>query len=219
METLRRGYPSALLSWSMWGLGAIFYLIGFYQRVGPAVMTGELMRDFAVGAAGLGNLAAFYFYSYVAMQVSTGILADRLGPRRLLTAGALVAGCGGLLFGLAPNLFWASAGRLLIGGSVAVAFAGMLKLAGHWFAPRQFALASGMALFFGMIGAVFAGLPLRLVVDLAGWRPVMLAVALLTLAVALVIWFMVRDDPAEKAISVMLRRFPGVRKRLLSCRL
>jgi MFS family permease len=191
-------YPPARLAWNMWGLGAALYLIGFYQRVAPAVMTGELMKDFAIGAAGLGNLSAFYFYSYVAMQTPTGILADRLGPRRLLSIGALVAGIGGLIFGLAPTMAWAGLGRLLIGGSVAVAFVGMLKLASHWFAPRQFALATGMALFCGIIGAVFAGVPLRLLVNTVGWRPVMTVSGIVTLVVAVAIWLFVRDDPAEK---------------------
>jgi len=191
-------YPPLRLAWFMWGLGATLYLIGFYQRVAPAVMTNELMQDFAISAAGLGNLSAFYFYSYVAMQTPTGILADRLGPRRLLTMGALVASLGGLIFGLAPTMMWASLGRLLIGGSVAVAFVGTLKLASHWFAPRQFALATGLALFCGIIGAVFAGVPLRLLVTTVGWRPVMTVSALITLAVAAAIWLFVRDDPSEK---------------------
>jgi nitrate/nitrite transporter NarK len=193
-----KNYPPVRLAWFMWGLGAALYLIGFYQRVAPAVMTGELMQDFGISAAGLGNLSAFYFYSYVAMQTPTGILADRLGPRRLLTMGALIASLGGLIFGLAPTMMWAGLGRLLIGGSVAVAFVGTLKLASHWFAPRQFALATGIALFCGIIGAVFAGVPLRLLVTSVGWRPVMTVSALITLAVAAAIWLFVRDDPAEK---------------------
>jgi len=68
--------PSGRLAWTVWGLGAALYLIGFYQRVAPAVMTAEL-TGVRSRAAGLGNLSAFYFYSYVAMQVPTGILADR----------------------------------------------------------------------------------------------------------------------------------------------
>lgn len=199
MPTIKSiNYPPARLAWTMWGLGAALYLIGFYHRVAPAVMTGELMKDFAIDAAGLGSLSAFYFYSYVAMQTPTGILADRLGPRRLLSMGALAASIGGLIFGLAPTMIWASIGRLLIGGSVAVAFVGMLKLASHWFAPRQFALATGMALFCGIIGAVFAGVPLRLLVNTMGWRPVMTASAFITLVVAIAIWLFVRDDPSEK---------------------
>jgi len=191
-------FPPARLSWSIWGLGAALYLIGFYQRVAPAVMTEELSRDFSLGAAALGNLSAFYFYSYVAMQIPTGILADRWGPRKLLAAGALVAALGSLLFALSGGLVMAGLGRLLIGGSVAVAFVGMLKIASVWFAPRQFALATGLALFVGISGAVFAGVPLHLLVVSFGWRAVMLVSALLTLGIAVAIWIAVRDDPREK---------------------
>lgn len=191
-------YPPLRLAWLVWGLGACLYLIGFYQRVAPAVITRELMADFTIGAAALGNLSAFYFYSYVAMQVPTGILADRWGPRRLLTLGAGVAAAGTLFFALSESLALASLGRLMIGGSVAVAFVCMLKLAAHWFAPRQFALTSGIALFVGVVGAVAAGVPLRLLVNQFGWRPVMLVSGVVTAVVAIAIWVVVRDDPSER---------------------
>ena len=190
-------HPPAVLSWGVWGLGGLLYLVAFYQRVAPAVITDKLMTEFAIGAAALGNLSAFYFYSYVAMQIPTGIIADRWGPRRLLTAGAAIAAVGTALFAAAPSLWWANAGRLLIGASVAVAFVSMLKLASHWFAPRQFPLVSGMALFVGIVGAVFAGRPLRAVVESFGWREVMAASAALTAVLAAVIWLRVRDDPAD----------------------
>ncbi|MCD4741239.1 MAG: MFS transporter, partial [Desulfobacteraceae bacterium] len=89
--------PPMTLAWFIWGLGALFYLAGFFQRVAPGVMTKELMQDFNISASGLGHLSALYFYSYVAMQIPTGILADTLGPRKLLTAGCVVAGMGTLL--------------------------------------------------------------------------------------------------------------------------
>ncbi len=185
----------------IWGLGALLYLFGFFQRVAPAVLTAELMRDFGVGATGLGQLSAFYFYSYVAMQIPTGILADRWGPRRLLGAGALVAGGGSVLFALAPDILWANAGRLLIGGSVAVAFVGLLKIATHWFAPRLYAMVSGVALLCGIIGAVCAGPPLRLLVNHFSWRSVMLLAALTTLVIGFAIWHLVRDYPHEKGYA------------------
>ena len=191
-------YPRSSLAWSVWGLGASLYFIGFYQRVSPAVITAELSETFALTAAGLGNLSAFYFYSYVAMQIPTGILADRLGPRYLLTAGAIVAALGTAVFAMATDVTIANLGRLLIGGSVGVAFVAMLKLAGHWMPPRQFALASGVALAVGVFGAVFAGAPLRLLVDSFGWRNVMWMSAALTCVVGIVTWLMVRDDPSER---------------------
>jgi len=179
-------------------MAAPLYLIGFFYRVAPAVMTAEMMRTFSIGAAALGNLSAFYFYSYVLMQIPTGVLADRWGPRRLLTTGALVAGAGGALFALAPSLGWAYLGRFLIGASVAVAWIGLLKVASDWFPPRLFAMVTGVGLLGGILGAVGAGPPLRLLIDHVHWRIVMLAAAGVTLAVGAAVWMVVRDTPAQK---------------------
>ncbi len=193
--------PPLSAAWLVWGLGALLYLMGFFQRVAPAVMTDELMGDFKINAAGLGSLSALYFYSYVAMQVPTGILADRWGPRRLLTAGAFVAGLGTLLFALSGGIFWAGAGRLLIGGSVAVAFVGLLKVASSWFPPRLFAMVSGLALFSGIIGAVFAGPPLRLLMNWYSWRSIIAGSAVFTFLICAGIWIFVRDSPREKGYT------------------
>ena len=198
MNNAGKHFPPAGLAWSVWGLGALLYLIAFYQRVAPAVITDRLMTDFAIDATALGNLSAFYFYSYVAMQIPTGVIADRWGPRRLLTAGAGIAALGTALFAMAPDIWWANAGRLLIGASVAVAFVSMLKLASHWFSPQQYALASGLALFTGVMGGVVAGVPLRLLVEAFGWRSIMLASAAVTAVLCVVTWLRVRDDPSER---------------------
>ncbi len=200
--------PPVRLAWTMWGLGAALYLFAFFQRVAPGVMTSELSIDFSLSASALGNLSAFYFYSYVAMQIPTGILADVWGPRRLLTVGALIAGLGTLFFAYSGSLALAAIGRFLIGGSVAVAFVCMLKLAHHWFIPRQFALATGMALMTGIIGAVFAGVPLHLLVESFGWRHVMAFSALFPIIIGLFIWFFVRDDPSEKGYQSHIQHEP-----------
>lgn len=196
-----KGYPPAYLSWTVWGLGAAFYLSGFYQRVAPAVMTDYLMADFHMGAAALGNLSAYYFYSYVAMQIPTGILADAWGPRKLLTAGAFIAALGAFLFAAAPTILLANVGRLLIGGSVGVAWVSLLKLSMHWFPPQRFATTSGLALCCGLVGAVSAGVPLRVLMLQFGWRPVMLASATVSVAIAVSLWIIVRDDPSERGYT------------------
>jgi MFS family permease len=193
----------------MWGLGATFFLIAFYQRVAPAVMASDLMGDFGLNATALGNLSALYFYSYVFMQIPTGILSDSWGPRRLLTVGAGVAGLGSLLFAVAPTIWWAYLGRFLIGGSVAVAFVATLQLAGHWLAPRQFALATGLTLLVGVLGAVFAGVPLQIFIAAYGWRTVMGVSAIFPLILAVFIWLIVRDNPQEKGYTSYLENTPS----------
>ena len=193
--------PPAAVAWMVWALGATLYLIAFYQRVAPAVMTQELARDFGLSAASLGNLSAFYFYGYVAVQIPTGLLADRWGPRKVLAAGAVLTAAGTLVFALAPSAAFANGGRLAIGLAAGVAFVSMLKIASHWMPARQFGFAGALALFIGTLGATMAGAPLRILVDAFGWRPVMLSSAVATAGVAVVIWMVVRDDPSERGYA------------------
>ena len=199
--TARPVPPPATLAWLVWALGAALYLIAFYQRVSLAVITQELSREFGLSAAALGNLSAFYFYSYVAVQIPTGLLADRFGPRRVLASGAALTAAGTLLFAMSPSVAWAGAGRLAIGAAAGVAFVSMLKLASHWMPFRRFAFASGVALFAGVLGATIAGAPLRAAVDAFGWRAVMLASAAVSALVAVAIWVVVRDDPVERGYA------------------
>jgi MFS family permease len=189
--------PPAALAWSVCALGASLYVAGFFQRVAPAVLTQELMSEFDIAATGLGNLSAFYLYGYVAMQIPTGLMVDRWGARRVLSAGAAIAALGSFLFAAAPTVLVANLGRLLIGGSVGVAWVGTLKLAAHWLPGDRFALATGLALAAGMTGAAFAGVPLRWAVVEFGWRAVMTFAAAAIAAISAVIWLVVRDDPAE----------------------
>jgi MFS family permease len=195
---LPANYPPIGLAWSIWGLGTVLYVIGFYQRVAPAVMTSELMAAFGISAAGLGNLAASYYYSYVVMQIPTGILVDSWGPRKVLTFGGLAAAAGTFIFSFSPTLLWANVGRALIGGSVAVGFVAALKIANQWLAPRVFATIAGLSLLVGIIGAVTAGVPLRLLIDFFGWRPSFFALGIVTLAVAGATWIFVHDDPSAR---------------------
>ena len=109
-------------------------------------------------------------------------------------------------------MVWACLGRLLIGGCVSVAYVVTLKVAANWFPASYFSMISGLGLLAGVIGAVTAGVPLRLLVDGFGWRPVMLAAAVVTGFLAAVTWVLVRDDPGERGYrSYAIRETPAGR--------
>jgi len=82
-----------------------------------------------------------------------------------------------------------------------MAFVSMLKLVSHWMPTRQYAFASGVALFVGVLGATLAGPPLRIAVDAMGWRAVMVVSAAVTACIAVAIWLVVRDDPSERGYA------------------
>jgi sugar phosphate permease len=189
--------PPAWRAWSVWLIAAMFYLAAFYIRVSPAVMTTELMRDLRISAGDLGYLSAFYYYAYVLMQFPTGLLVDSLGARRLLVLGSLAAASGTLLFAISNSFVLACTGRAIMGAATAIGWVITLKLATHWFPSRRFATLSGLGLLIGNIGALFAQVPLRILVESFGWRTVAVGSAVFILIVCGLAWTFVRDDPSE----------------------
>lgn len=179
----------------VFALGAAAFWFSFFHRVAPAAIAADLTASFEVTGAALGALAATYFYIYTVMQVPTGVLADTLGPRRVLTAGGIIAGIGSLLFGAAESVAWAAAGRTLAGLGVSVAFISLLKLNASWFEERRFATASGLAQVIGITGAFAATAPLAWLVTVVSWRSVFIAVGAASILLALATWWLVRDEP------------------------
>jgi MFS family permease len=197
-DALRFSAPPIRLSLLMWGLAAAFYLYGFFQRVTPAALAHELSKELAQTATALGWLSAAYFYCYAIMQLPSGLLADRFGPRKLFIAAAAAAVAGTLLFAAAESFTTAAVGRGIIGGAAAVGWIGMLKLAAHWFSPQKFASVTGLSLAVGTLGAVLAGFPLRALSDEFGWRIVVAGSAGFAALVMIAMVLVLRDDPVDR---------------------
>ncbi|MGZ9066715.1 MAG: MFS transporter, partial [Burkholderiales bacterium] len=86
------------MRWIAFGLAVAAFFLSFFHRVAPAAIASDLTAAFNVTGAALGALAATYFYVYAAIQLPTGVLADTLGPRKVLAAGGFAAGIGSLVF-------------------------------------------------------------------------------------------------------------------------
>jgi len=181
------------LPWLMWGLGACFYCYEFFLQVSPSVMVHDLMRDFNVTAAALGNLTAFYMYAYAVMQIPVGMLIDRFGARRLLTLACLLCAVGALTFGSAEHFAMAASGRALIGIGSAFAAVGCMHLAASWLPLNRFAMTTGLLLTIGMLGAALGEGPLSVVIPMFGWRKTLMFFGLIGVALAGIIYALVRD--------------------------
>ena len=193
-------------AWLVWAVGGASFAYAFLQRVSPSVMVEDLMRDFAVSGAILGNLSAIYFYVYAVLQIPVGVALDNWGPRRMLTAAAAIAATGSVLLASADGLAAAYAGRLLVGIGCAVGFVGSLKIATHWFPPNRFAFVAGMSMLAGMAGGVMGQAPLAALVEAVGWRDALMVAGALAVALAAASWFIVRDRPPGIAAETAVRR-------------
>ncbi len=197
-DTTLPPHPPLRQALLMWALAAAAYMAGFFLRVTPGVLNVQLMRDFGLDAAQLGNLASFYFYFYAASQIPTGIANDRWGPKALIVFGTCVTGLGTLLFAAAPNLPVALLARGMIGLGHGVAWVSLLEISARWFAPRVFGTMSGLSLSAGTLGAVLAQAPLLAMTRRLGWRPSLALVGLACLALSALAWRVIRNAPHER---------------------
>lgn len=191
--------------WSIYAMLMASYLLVFFHRMAPAVVSADLMRSFGTTGVALGSLAATYFYLYTIMQIPAGVLADTVGTRIAVTIGNIVSGAGSILFGLAATFQQAAMGRALVGLGVSVIFVGLMKSNSVWFRERDYGFISGLTVLLGNVGAIMAAGPLAGILSIWSWRTVFVALGVLALGLAVLSWLGVRNNPEEAG-------FPSLRQ-------
>lgn len=201
-------------AWIIWLLSALFMFYKYAIEVSPSVMTSDLMREFSLTGAQMGNLAASYFYAYLIFQIPAGLLIDRWGPRRTTTGAIVVCALGTALLSSSLNLEIALLGRFLAGAGASFAAINCLKLIANWFPVRRFAFMAGLMMSVGMLGAVGGQAPLSHFISLLGWRSALFALAVGGVVLALLFVLIVKDKaPGHPALDWMPEK-PRVMKNL-----
>ena len=180
------------------------YVLVFFHRLCPAVIALDIQSSFGISGTLLGVLGSAYFYSYAIMQLPTGLLADSWGPRNTVSAFFVLAGIGSVLMGVAPSLPVAIMGRILVGLGVATVFVCNFKLLSEWFNTRQFVIMGGAFMAMGGIGALFSSAPLAWISNLIGWRMTLVAVGIVSLLMAALVYIFVRNRPSEMGLPAII---------------
>ena len=134
-----------------WLLAAVYYFYQYSLRSAPSVMLPQLGDAFQVSTLGVASLVGLFYYGYSPFSLVAGAAMDRLGPRSVIPAGALMAGLGALLFGTG-NLAAANMGRFLQGAGGVFALVGAVYIASKNFPASRAATLIGATQMFGMAG-------------------------------------------------------------------
>jgi len=181
-------------------LAGTYVLVSIY-RLSTAVLADELTRAFSLTGTQLGTLHASFFYVYAALQLPTGVLADRLGARRTVTVGALVMSFGGLAFAGSDAYWMAFVGRMLIGLGGSVLFIAILRFCANWFRPNEFARMSGITIAISGIGGILATTPLAVAVAAVGWRSTLTGLSVVGIGLAVLAYVISRDSPTAAGLD------------------
>lgn len=181
--------------WLIWGTAALFYLYEFFVRVAPSAMEPELQAHFGLSAEALGAAAGAYYFIYSPMQLFSGTVIDRFGPKRTLVVAALICALGAFVEVLGTSPFLLSAARFMQGLGSAFAFVGTMYLAADWFPRSMLALLAGLTTSLGMAGAIIGNSGTAFMVETIGWQRALVAAGALGIVIMLLILLVVRPHP------------------------
>jgi len=185
--------------WSNRSAGLVFapfalgYFLSYLFRTVNAVIAPNLAADLGLSSSDLGLLTSAYFLTFALAQVPLGIVLDQYGPRLVQTCLFAVAAIGAAMFGIGSSFTTLLVARALIGLGVSGALVAALKAVVLAFPRERLALVNGCLVMFGGLGAYVAAGPTDAVLTQASWRQVFLLLAVLTAAVALLIFLVVPE--------------------------
>jgi len=175
--------------------------IAFLDRVNISIAGPSIAKSYGLSNVQLGSVFSALLWGYALFQTAGGRLADRFGPRRVLTAGVVWWGIFTALTAVVPRstqlgLLWFVMVRFLLGAGEAVMFPASNQFISRWIPKHERGIANG--LIFAGVGAG-AGLSPPLIsylVSQYGWRASFWVCAGLGL-IAGFIWYVIsRDTPA-----------------------
>lgn len=170
-----------------------------YTIILPAMKDGLGFDYTQLGLLGTGN-----FIGYLAMAIAGGFLAARFGTRLVISGALLLLGATIAATGLAYTFGFAFAMRFLTGLANGAAYVPAMALGSAWFAARRRGFATGIVS--GGIGAgtLVSGLivpPIVAAGGAEGWRSAWLALGVIALVIAGVVFALIRSRPEEKGLS------------------
>lgn len=176
-----------------WAIAVLVYLLAVFHRssLGVAGLLAE--RRFGITPAQLSVFILLQLGVYAAMQIPTGVLVDRYGPRRLLVVASLLMASAQLLFAVAPSYPIALLARALLGCGDALTFVSVLRFAATHFSPRRYPVMVALTSTVGTVGNVLATLPLSRALDTIGWGASFAIAAGLSAVTGAAAWLLISD--------------------------
>jgi MFS family permease len=179
------------------------FLLCYVDRMVMASAIPFIAKDFNLSPLAMGGVLSAFFAGYALMQIPGGLLADRFGPRAVLTVSVAWWSLMTALTGMASGLTALLVIRVLFGLGEGPFPAAASKTLAIWFPARELGRANGLQQASTALGATVAPLIVVAMIASFGWRSVFYLLFLPGLILTAVVWRYVRNSQyaAEHPIS------------------
>jgi ACS family glucarate transporter-like MFS transporter len=186
--------PASRVRWLLIAWLFVLSAVAFLDRVNLSIAGGSLSAEYHLSNVQFGLLSTALLIGYTLFQTPAGWLADRFGPRRVLTGGVLWWGVFTALTAAVPLSIGAPLAalvsvRFLLGAGEAIMYPASNQFVSRWIPTQERGAANG--LIFAGVGAGSGLSPFLVIYTMAhhGWR-------------AGVVWYLAARDTPEEHLHV-----------------
>jgi len=193
-----------------WGIALLLgigVLVNYFDRVNLSVSRDALESAFGISAVTFGWLSGAYNWTYMLLQLPSGLLLDRFGVRRVGVVSTVIWSIASFATAISTGVTGLFGSRFLLGIGEAPTFPGNSKAIGYWFPTNERSLATAMfdsaAKFSSAIGIPLLGALLFYF----GWRWNFAATGFISLGYFALFYFFYRNPSEDKSLSYTEREF------------
>jgi len=177
--------------------GFLIAVITYLDRVCISAAAPYISDELHLTTGQMARVLSAFALSYALFEVPSGWLADRIGPRKVLTRIVVWWSAFTMLTGAASRYSTLLAVRFLFGAGEAGALPSGSNAVSRWFPLAERGKANGAILFGTRVGGMI-GVPLvLLLIHQWGWRASFVIVGSTGLVWAVAWWVWFRDNPAQ----------------------
>lgn len=187
--------------WTIFALACGTSFLLYLHRYSWNIIGPKLQEEFSFSNKQTAFLFSLFYYTYAAGQIPSGMIIDRFGPRRFLTA--IIAAWSVAVAGIAHtgNILLLGLWRLIFGATQAGCYPGLTKISQQWFpAPQRTVLQGWVATTFGRAGGAMSPIligTLLMGYCAFGWQSAVTLLGGLGIAHCILFFLLFRDSPQQ----------------------
>jgi sugar phosphate permease len=181
------------------GFTLLLTAIAYLDRVCISTAAPAMKTDLGLNDAQMGRVFSAFTFAYALMEVPSGWLADRFGPRLMLTRIVIWWSVMTALTGWAAGFMSLFLIRMLFGVGEAGCFPSMARAFARWLPAREHGRAFGLAVMTGALGGAATQPLVVWMLNRMHWRHAFPIFALVGVAWAVAWYWWFRDDPHRHA--------------------
>lgn len=165
LQTTKKNFRWTVVIWLLIG-GIINYL----DRTNLSIAAPAMIKELKINNTEIGLMGTVFSWTYAVMQLPSGWLIDKFGPKRIFSIAVLWWSIATALTGACNKLLTLLGARFLLGVGEAPCMPSNAKITSDWFPKKERGLATGIWDASSKVGPALAP-PLLVAIEMAfGWR-------------------------------------------------